>query len=900
MTQWHLPDTIPLTKLRPPRLAEDILERPHLVQALQKAVANHRLTLLSAPAGAGKTIAVAALHAACPQMPMAWVALDEGDDELQAFLQLLIAAVRPHLPDFGSQAQPLLAAGRDAPPNIRRLLGLLINDFAAHLGQTEGPFLLVLEDYHRIDNPAIHSLVDYLLERMPPDLHLLLTTRHDPPLRLAHLRARGQLAEFRLDGLSFSPDEVVRLFQEELDMALSPTDVEQIHQRTGGWAAGVRLLALYLARLDTTTRRRDLLAHLAGSHHFLFDYLMEEVFNRLSGREQTFLLQTAILDELTPTACQAVTGLQDAGALLDGLYRQNLFLTLSEAADPLAEPVYRSHALFAGFLRRELHRQPGMDMAALHRRAADVASTPERHIHHLLAAADWPAAAEAIIDLGRAQCQQDFVHPRVMAWIDGLPAEARRAHYWLDLIEAGHLRQRGELSRAWELAQDAYPRAQAAGDVAGELEALWTLAFYVTEQSDPVWQTRLGELSGQHPDRLSPLRRTNLLMGKIWYALNGGHWAAAQELFHDYLRTAETAGDIRIYDAAGQFLGPQFLFLERGMELVERFDQAALHLLGEAEEGLAHAGIYMRQGWIHLLRGDLSAAATAEERTRRLQDEIGALAWMDIMLDILRLALLIARGECDALADFVRRAEVERHQIDTHRNNLYYYRVALWRGLWQQDRREELRQVQRAIEAEEDLRSIAEIKTFLALLAGWQAVAAGQPAAAETAFQAAVGHHRRIPWIGIWGNPGLDLALFYLQEGRPQDALAAWREAAREMVHRGMPGQPLWTGRKVIPLLELAVAEEVYPHVARMALDAFGVDAAPRPLPIPGSQEWLTPREVEVLRLLLEGATNRAIADALVITPRTAKAHVSNILQKLQAATRSEAAARARQLGLFG
>ncbi|MBX3000604.1 MAG: hypothetical protein KF893_18940 [Caldilineaceae bacterium] len=169
---------------------------------------------------------------------------------------------------------------------------------------------------------------------------------------------------------------------------------------------------------------------------------------------------------------------------------------------------------------------------------------------------------------------------------------------------------------------------------------------------------------------------------------------------------------------------------------------------------------------------------------------------------------------------------------------------------------------------------------------------------AEEFLLAATRYHRERRWVGTWGHPGLDLALFYLLQERPQQALNAWRETAIEMQQREMPGLPLLTGRKIIPLLELAWRQEVYTAIAQVSLDAFGVGSAPRAIPIPNSDEWLTPREAEVLQLLLSGATNQQIADRLVITRRTAKAHVSNILQKLGASSRAEAIARAHELDL--
>ncbi len=258
---------------------------------------------------------------------------------------------------------------------------------------------------------------------------------------------------------------------------------------------------------------------------------------------------------------------------------------------------------------------------------------------------------------------------------------------------------------------------------------------------------------------------------------------------------------------------------------------------------------------------------------------------------------MLARAEYGRLQNFVEKAKPRLQQTDTHQRNLPVYLFALWRANWLQNRLDEAQAVQ--TQFVELLHGVnKKTSPTVAIMAGWQAVAAGQMTKAEEKLLEAVRRHRKQRWVGTWGNAGLDLAIFYLQTKRPQQALAAWRETAAEMKRLDMPGQPLITGRKVIPLLELAIKENIYPKIAQLSLDAFGVNT-PRTISIPDSNQSLTPREVETLQLLMTGATNREIAEQLTITQRTAKAHVSNILNKLQVSTRTEAVARAHELSLF-
>lgn len=894
--QSSVPDSvaaIPITKLRPPQLADHTLHRPQPIQELHRAVTSCRLTLLAAPAGAGKTTAVTTLHATFPQLPLAWVALDEGDDTPHAFVLLLVAAVQQVAPTYGLQVQQILEMGNPQEVDTLRLTGLLINEMAAKL---DTPFLIVLDDLHRISDKEIYTALDYLLERLPPGVHLIITTRYDPPLRLAQLRARGQLAELRLADLRFSSDEVARLFQKMHHLDLTPVELELIQACTDGWPAGLHLLSLSMSRLESTERRSDFLRHLSTSQRYLFDYLIEEVLNQLHSRDREFLLQSAILDELTPRLCQSVTGQVDAALTLDRLYRQNLFLTLTDTADPLAEPTYRPHALFSQVLQKQL-LQSGADVAQLHRRAADATSIPARRIHHLLAAAAWHEAAEAIIDLGRLQCEREFVHSDLIEWMEKLPASVRADHYWLDLIRANYLKQQGKITDAWQMAKAVYVAAQANEDTAAEFEALWTLVSYLTEQRETAWQERFEALVAARPDLLSPLRRCYYLMSRAWQTLYGQGWAAAQPYFFDYLQTAAATGHVQLYYSAAQHIGPQWFFTDQGIEPVRRFDQAALHLLRE-EEGLPQAGIYVRQAWIHLLQGNLPAVEPMAQRAGRIFRLMGNFAWMDLVVDWALLNGMIARSEVDRLETFVQAAEKRLSQVDTHRQHLPEYWLALWRAYWLQDRWEEAAAIRARLEAMADKRAQPS-RSVLALLDGWQAYADERLSQAEEFLLAATRFHREQRWVGTWGHPGLDLALFYLLQERPQQALDAWRKTAIEMQQREMPGLPLLTGRKIIPMLELACHQDVYAEIAQVSLDAFGVGSAPRSIPIPNSDEWLTPREAEVLQLLLNGATNQQIADQLIITRRTAKAHVSNILQKLGASSRAEAIARAHDLALF-
>lgn len=294
---------------------------------------------------------------------------------------------------------------------------MLINDILETLPD---PFVLVLDDLHLVSEPAVYTALDYLLERLPPQMHLMAATRHDPPLALARLRGRGALAELRLPDLRFTLDEAAAFLNTQR-LGLSPEDLASLHSRTEGWAVGLRLLADSLNRIPTRSGRSAFITYLAQTDRYVFDFLADEVLSRQSSAVRTFLLETSILPELTPALCQAVTGRADALAILEDLYRRNLFLVavddgrwttddgpqttdlirrpssmVRRLSSVVHRPIYRYHALFAEFLRRRLTQEMPERLVELHARAAQAETVPARAIAHYLAAQLWEPAAQAM------------------------------------------------------------------------------------------------------------------------------------------------------------------------------------------------------------------------------------------------------------------------------------------------------------------------------------------------------------------------------------------------------------------------------------------------------------------------------------------------------------------------
>lgn len=882
---------IPITKLTAPNLPTDAIDRRRLTLALAESIVTRLVTLLAAPAGAGKTTTIVAGLGARPGLPHAWMSIDEGDDEPGAFFRLMVVAIQRQIPSFGGNLLHLLQAAGNDVFRPRPMAGLIVNEMVAHFA---APFAIVLDDLHRVSDPRIFHALDAILERAPATAHFVIATRHDPQLRLAQLRSRGQMAEFRMDQLHFGLDEVTNLINKGLGLGLTAEELKRVSERTEGWAAGVRLLAISLSQIDSANERSALIENLSASQRFLSDYLLEEVLNHLEAEDREFVIQTSILDGLVPSICDQVTQRSDSAARLERLYRQNMFLTVQEG-DSSQEAQYRYHALFAQFLHKELLRRGQQNYRRLHLLAAQASRRIEDRIAHLLAAEAWEQAAQEIISVGKTQGQLGFIPQQTLEWLHRIPTQVREEFYWLDLIESGWLLQRGQLALAEALALPALSKAEAANDVPGQIEALWNIAFFGTELRKQEYRHRLDEIVAENPGVLQLTRKAYYEISKAW-PLIGIDWEGAERQVLKFLELANSMHGSERYNVSSQHLGPQFYFMEKVQPKILEFDRETLRLFGEGE-GLAQLGPYARQSWMAFHQGRLADAEVFLQKARRCQQLLGQFAFLDLTLDWLLMDLMLAKGEFQRLDEFVAEAKV-RLSSDVQRRNLRQYGLPLWRALWNRDRMQEAtaegERWQKAL-TEEELRDDPPSE----IMSGWTAYAHRDYTAAELHFRRAVAAHRKIRWIGTWGNAGVDLAYFYMLRESKQEALHAWKETAQEMLRLNMPGQPLVSGPKIIPLLELAVREKVYAEVAQVSLRAFDSGGRPQPMSIPGGRESLTSREVEVLRLLAAGASNQDIAERLVITTRTAKAHVSHILQKMQVSSRTEAIARAHEFSLI-
>lgn len=363
-----MPAPLLTTRFESPSIRPNLVPRPRLIGQLNAGLSlDHRLILVAAPAGFGKTTLLGEWITAL-ERPVAWLSIDEGGNDPLAFFRYLVAALQQVDDGLGRTVQPLLLS--PPPASEESLMTALINDLAGG----KGDLLLVLDDYHAITSYTVHDMLSFLLENRPAGFHLVIGTREDPPLPLARLRARGQVTEIRERSLRFTLEEAGSFLNETMRLALSADHVSALESRTEGWAAGLQLAALALQEEPDAQRAQAFIAAFTGDDRYVMDYLMAEVLQRQPAEIQDFLRQTSILERLTASLCEALRGdmdeqssnalASDSQAILEHLERSNLFII------PLdhRREWYRYHRLFAEVLRATLSVE---EEQQLHRRAAE-------------------------------------------------------------------------------------------------------------------------------------------------------------------------------------------------------------------------------------------------------------------------------------------------------------------------------------------------------------------------------------------------------------------------------------------------------------------------------------------------------------------------------------------------
>jgi len=898
------------TKLYLPSGRPHVVARPRLIARLNEGL-TRPLTLLSAPPGFGKTTLLSEWVATLTPNPspsgrgewvrVAWLVLDTDDNDPVRFWSYFIAALQQIDAAIGSSSLALLQL--PSATAIESMLRALVNeiDSLPDDGATEFipseidglrvGFILVLDDYHVIETPAIHGHLSFLLDHLPRHMHLIISSRADPPLPLARLRARDQLIELRESDLRFTRAEAVQFLNETMSLPLTSEEIAALETRTEGWIAGLQLAALSLRGREDLS---GFVRAFTGSHRFVFDYLTDEVFARQTESIQSFLIQTSILERLNASLCNALTGSADSQAMLEELERNNLFLTALDDE----RRWYRYHHLFADVLRHRLAEKSPTALAELHLRASEWFENDglvTEAVNQALAAHDWERAARLMGNASESLRQRGEI-ATLTNWIQTLPESVRRSHPALCLAYARALVNVARYADAETSLAEAEQWIQSNPANTDSLrgKALALRAQFANTRNEFTQAIELAQRAEQllPPDDVSWRSGVSLILASALRFTS--NWLRANEIFQEAAALKESIGDyaIALYalssrgeglEAVGQLrqAGQQFeevLRLARawgipnapvtGYALVglgrvrcewNELDAALSDVQTGLERG-QQAGIidvslrgYLALARIRQAQGDMDNALAALDDAYAVAEKMGVAQVKD-WISALRAQAWLARGDTEAALNWA--GHFTGQMQDTVFPSVPITLAKVWLSQREPDK-------------------------ALPLL--------------DHALQSA-------QTVGRLGNAIHILAvkaIVYHTKGNPEQALATLEHALELAEPEGYVRVFADEGAPMARLLRRMLTRSPASNYVRRLLEALG-ESVKIELAIASKLNGpLSQRELEVLHLIADGATNQEIARELVLTVNTVKRHISNIFGKLHVSNRVQAIAQARQLNLL-
>ena len=899
------------TKLQVPRRRRDLVARPRLSERLSRG-AESALTLVSAPAGFGKTTLLADWLAttAAKGRSAAWLSLDQRDNDPALFWTYLVAALKTAAPGVGADALSLLQSPQ---PPIEAVVATLLNDLSA----ISNDVVLVLDDYHLIDAREVQDGMAFLLEHLPPQIHLVIAGRADPALPLARLRGRGELIEIRAADLRFTPEEVAAYLNGAMGLALTAQDVAALEGRTEGWIAALQMAALSMQGRDDVA---GFIAGFAGDDRYIVDYLAEEVLQRQPEHVQHFLLQTSVLDRLSGPLCDAVTGQNGGKARLAALERGNLFLM------PLDDHRrwYRYHRLFADVLQAHLLDERPDDVPELHRRASlwyEQNGEPSEAIRHALAAEDFERAAD-LIELSIPALRRDRREVTLRRWLEAIPDELVRVRPVLNMGFVGALAVVGELEgvegrlRDTERMLDTPAASSKASEApSGEIVVVDMDELPRIPSTIEMYRAALALARGDAPgtvrhaeraialapeeDHLSRAGAAALMGLAFWGSgdLEAGHRAYAECMaglwraghVADTFGCAIALADIRITQGR---LGEALRTYEQALQLGS--EQSGSVLRGTAD-------MYVGMSELHRERDDIPAATRDLLRSQELGEHTGLpqnpYRWRVAMARIRE-----AEGDLDGALDLLNEAErlyvsdffPNVRPIPATRARVWVAQGRLGEALgWAR---------QRGLFVGDDLSYLSEFEhiTLARVLLAQYAVEREARLLDE-----ATGLLERLLRAAEEGaRTGSAIEILVLRAlacqalGDIPVALASLQRALTLSEPEGYVRIFIDQGPAMASLLRAATKQRIAPSYVRRLLRAMSKTEDTAPVK-EGLIEPLSERELDVIRLLGTDLDGPDIARHLVVSLNTVRTHTKNIYAKLGVNNRRAAVRRAQELDLM-
>ena len=903
------------TKLYIPPPQPRVVLRPHLIEHLNEGL-QRKLTLISAPAGFGKTTLLGEWLAGHDR-PAAWLSLDGGDNDPSRFLSYLVAALQTIAENIGEGVLGVLVSPQ--PPPAESVLTSLLNEIAT----IEVDFVLVLDDYHVIDTTPVDDALTFLIEHLPPRMHLVIATREDPHLPLARLRVRGQLTELRAADLRFAPEEAAEFLNQIMGLNLSAENIAALETRTEGWIAGLQLAALSMRGREDVP---GFIRAFAGDNRYIVDYLVEEVLQRQPERMRSFLLQTSILDRLNGSLCDAVTDQEEGSVLLETLERGNLFVV------PLDDKRhwFRYHHLFADVLFAHLRAEQPDQVSTLHRRASEWYEhngLPADAIRHALAAEDFERAAD-LVELAWPAMRRGRQEAALLGWLKVLPDELFHVRPVLGVAYAHVLLASGEFEGVEDRLRYAERWLDTTADMSERAEGP-SAAMIVMDDEEfrrvpgtiAIARAALALARGDVPETVTLSRRALELAPQDDHLTRGGaagflglaYWTsgeleAAHRTYADGMAHLQRAGNIS--DAINGAIALAAIRIAQGrlreaMHTYERGLQLAAEQGNPVMRGTAD--MYVGMSELERERNDLEAATQRLLRSKELGEHTGfpqnRYRWRVAMARI-------KEAQGDLYGALALLDEAERLYMSDFSPNVRPI-AALKTRVWVAQGRlgEALGwALERGLSAHDDLSYVREFEhvTLARVL-----LARYKSDREERSIHEATGLLERLLKAaeegGRMGSVSEILvlqALTHEAQGDGPSALVPLKRALTLAEPEGYVRVFVDEGRPMAQLLAEAAADGIMPDYAARLLAAFKAEEhksedEPDVSPALPLIEPLSQRELEVLRLVAQGLSNREIGERLFLAVITVKGHNRNIFRKLQVRRRTEAVARARELGLL-
>jgi LuxR family maltose regulon positive regulatory protein len=871
-------DLLLRTKLFVPTPRNDLIRRPRLMDLLQSDLHqdgrfNRKLTLIAAPAGYGKTT-LATQWLIETDLPTAWLTLEASDNDNTRFLSYVIAALQMAVPNIGHSVQAMLRAPQRPPTDL--ILITLINELAAY----GDPLVLILDDYHVIQSQSIHESLNFLVEHLPENIHLVITSREDPPLPLHRLQARRQMLGLRQSELSFLVEEAVEFFKVMLGLALSIEQAGKLNRRTEGWVTGLQLAAL---SMKSSSDRESFIESFTGSNRYVLDYLFEEVFETQTEEMKSFLLQTAILNRICAELADAVTEQAGSQGILEQLEHANFFIV------PLDQSRhwYRYHRLFVDLLRHRLEKS-SLQPHVLHERAGHWYADHnylEEAIEHSLAGEHWALAGEWI---GQASddCLRRGELLTLLNWCRRMPEEVLLSRPAWGLTYAWPLILIGETEQGDRVLQHIKTLVrEEETELRGQIAS--AEAFLSRTHGDVTKTIALSKEALTLLPEEDRSSRGNLAVNLGLITWHIGELDEAEKALEEALVDTQATGNhyshhtVRVFLARTQAsrgdLTGAIRHLEQALAMGDQLPTAVL----------AHTDVAA----IHYERNQLDTAWEHLERAHVIAEAIHNLEF-HTACSVQRALFHLGMDQVEMAQDALEPAlAIQREQELPLLTNARLKACQLQIAIVQGDLRE-ARRLHASMSLPHDAHTFCR---FIDLNTARLHLAAGKNDLARTVLESAHNQAEMAGWTfalhvihvlqsliaedidnairtlqpTLQAAEGQGFRRLFLQEG--DRILGILREAARRGICPGYVGE----------ILAAAEAQEPITHTSE-------------PLPEP-----LTERELEVLRLMAAGLSNRQIAEQLVVSLGTAKSHIHHIFGKLDASSRTEAAARARDLGLI-